>query len=126
MKINRKKVALLVFFWITLLLIVTNPAVQWLNVSYSSSEATATLPSGMNDGFQGSSYVSYSAIPEMLTNSTSGQKVEGYEVTISVFNIGSVLLLTLPFVAFAYSELSDQEREQRERRRASPPPPRDD
>lgn len=124
MKINKKKVALLIFGWITLLLIVTNPAVQWLNVSYSSSEASATLPSGMNAGFQGSSYISYSAIPEMLTNSTSGKQVEGYEITISVFNIGSVMLLILPFVTYVYSELSDQERERRERR--SPPPPRDD
>jgi len=101
-KINRKLV-LTVFVWIFLLMIIENPMFQPLNLVFSSSQITTTQYSN-SLVFQGSCLVNTVVNNVQAVNSTSGQTVNAYQVTVTVFNFMSLMLLFLPIIIYMYYE----------------------
>jgi hypothetical protein len=101
-KINRKLV-LTVFVWILTLMVIQNPMFQPLNIVFSSSQITTTQ---YNSGlvFQGSCLVNTVVNNVQATNTTSGELVNAYQVTITVFNFMSLMLLFLPITIYIYYE----------------------
>jgi len=101
-KINRKLV-LTVFVWILTLMVIQNPMFQPLNIVFSSSQITTTQ---YNSGlvFQGSCLVNTVVNNVQATNTTSGELVNAYQVTITVFNFMSLMLLFLPIIIYIYYE----------------------
>jgi hypothetical protein len=101
----QRKLTLTVFIWITLLMIIENPMFQPLNLVVQSSQLTATNPN-INSGlsFQGSCLVNTVIKNVQATNTTDNQLVNAYQVSVTIFNFMSLMLLILPFVIFIYSE----------------------
>lgn len=99
-----RKLALTVYVWFCVLMVVENPMFQSLNLMFSSSQLTTTQ---YNNGltFQGSCLVNTVVQNVQATNSTSGELVNAYQVNITVFNFMSLMLLLLPFIIFIYSEI---------------------
>lgn len=103
---TRNKIGIYIFFWLILFLAVTNPLLGGINVYYSSKQITAsapTLPDGIN--LQGSLIVNQLTQQVTATNQTSGQQVQAYQTTVSVFNFGALLLLLSPLVLYLFFEL---------------------
>jgi hypothetical protein len=103
-KISRKLV-LTVFIWITLLMVVENPMFQPLNLVVNSTQLTATNPN-INNGLsvQGSCLVNTVVNNVQATNSTSGELVNAFQVSVTAFNFMSLMLLFLPIVIYMYYE----------------------
>lgn len=102
----RNKLWIYLFFGLILLLAVTNPLLGGINVYYSSKQITAsapTTPDGIN--LQGSLIVNQVTQQVTATNQTSGQQVQAYQVSVSVFNFGALLLLLSPLVLYLFFEL---------------------
>lgn len=105
MKMKKAKLFFVFFVWVTLFLMLENPAFQVLNMVSSSSEVIATAPTSLGGiSIQGSWIVSQNTQSVQAFNSTSGKEVSAFEVTNSWVNFGSVFLLILPWVIFVYSE----------------------
>jgi len=103
-KINRKLV-LTVFVWILTLMVIQNPMFQPLNIVFSSTQLTATNPNiGSGLVFQGSCLVNTVINNVQAVNSTSGLPVNAYQVTVTVFNFMSLMLLFLPIIIYMYYE----------------------
>jgi len=101
-KINRKLV-LTVFIWILTLMVIQNPMFQPLNLVFSSNQITTTqYNSGLS--FQGSCLVNTVMNNVQATNTTSGELVNAYQVTVTVFNFMSLMLLFLPIIIYMYYE----------------------
>jgi hypothetical protein len=105
-KISRK-LALTVFIWLLVLAVVENPMFQSLNLMFSSTQLTVSNPN-INSGlaFQGSCLVSTVVRNVQATNSTSGQLVNAYQVTVIVFNFMSLMLLISPIALYLYFEFN--------------------
>jgi hypothetical protein len=102
-KILNRKSALMVFVWILTLMVIQNPMFQPLNIVFSSSQITTTqYSSGLV--FQGSCLVNTVINNVQAVNSTSGLPVNAYQVTVTVFNFMSLMLLFLPIIIYIYYE----------------------
>lgn len=102
---TRNKIWIYAFFWLILLLAVTNPLLGGINVYYSSKQITAsapTSPDGIN--LQGSLIVNQLTQQVTATNQTSGQQVQAYQTTVSVFNFGALMLLLSPVALYLFLE----------------------
>jgi hypothetical protein len=102
-KILNRKSALIVFVWILTLMVIQNPMFQPLNLVFSSSQITTTQYSN-SLVFQGSCLVNTVVNNIQATNTTSGELVNAYQVTITVFNFMSLMLLFLPIIIYMYYE----------------------
>ena len=100
--IINKKVLMLLFSTITLLLILENPSISQINIYYSYTSISQTQPQ-LNDGvfIQGSSIISQNTI--IYVNQTTNQPV-WYKSILIIFNFGSFLVLFLPIVIYMYYE----------------------
>jgi hypothetical protein len=102
-KLLNRKLALTFFVWLLVLMVVENPMFTGLNLVISSSTLTTTqYNSGL--AFQGSCLVNTVVNNVQAVNSTSGQTVNAYQVTVTVFNFMSLMLLFLPIIIYMYYE----------------------
>jgi len=102
-----RKLALTVFIFILVIMVVENPFFTPLNLFTQSSQLTATNPNVSNGlSLQGSCLVNEDVKNVEATNSTSGQLVNAYQVNITIFNFMSLMLLFLPWVIYVYTELT--------------------
>jgi hypothetical protein len=84
-------------------MVIQNPMFQPLNIVFSSTQLTATNPNiGSGLVFQGSCLVN--TVINNVQASTSGQTVNAYQVTVTVFNFMSLMLLFLPIIIYMYYE----------------------
>lgn len=98
-----KDFLLALFVWICLILLLTNPTLQAIDLTYSSSQVVASMPESLGGlSLQGSLIVSQNTQVVSAVNQTSGQQVQAYQVTVVVFNLMSFALLFLPWIVFAY------------------------
>jgi hypothetical protein len=96
-KINRK-VILMVFCTVALILVLENPSISQINVYYSYTSLSESQPS-LNDGFfvQGSSIISQNTLTYI--NQTTNQPV-GYKSELSIFNFGSFFVCFIPLITY--------------------------
>ena len=89
-----KKVGLLAFATLTLILVLQNPLINSINIFYTTDNLSQDRPAS-DDGlrFQGSFIVSQTSITYI--NQTSSQVV-GYKSTVSFLNLGSLFICFVP------------------------------
>ncbi|GEM_PF-6699976 len=106
LKINRN-LALTFFVFVLILMIIENPMFQPLNLVVSSTQLTVTNPNLSNGlSIQGSCLVNTIVNSVQATNSTSNQLVNAYQVSVTVFNFMSLMLLISPIALYMYFEFN--------------------
>jgi hypothetical protein len=105
-KIN-KKFIFVVFIFITLTLILSNPLIQPLNI-YVSSTSLSITPSNLQNGLslQGSFIVNQQTQQVQATNQTDNKVITAYQISTNYVNLGSIFILLLPFLGFFYFQKS--------------------
>ncbi len=109
MKQKTKKYILAIFAWITLLMVLENPAFTALNVSYTTNQVQEQAPTSLGGiSLEGSSIISYSTTIVSATNST-GDIINAYQIDVTVINLSAVFILILPLIALALNEVMRKE-----------------
>lgn len=99
----KKEFLLALFSFVVIFTVLQNPMFTPLNLMLTSSQTTVTMPSTLGGlSLQGSWLVSQSTTVFQMINQTSGELVPVYQVTVTMFNIMSMLILVSPVLLYIY------------------------